>query len=227
MNTSEKCNILHGLFNSMKLNRFEKNVISNINFPFGIYVIFEKNEISHDGNRIVYIGTTTGQKSTVSERIDEHYKNEGRSVFRNEIALCLLKKNNDPYYLSELFFENSIYRRKWKKNANDEQVKKYLEINNKVSEHIRTNCYFVVFPVEKEYREYWEKRIISTVSSCNICEKSKNWLGNYSPKDIIQKYGLWNIKNVNQSNIFTDSEFNYFINMVKNNMNIMKNEHST
>ena len=218
MNVCEKCNHIHKIFNAMKFKKFEKSVISSINFQFGIYIVFEKNEIAHDGNRIVYVGTTTGQKSTVSGRIYEHYENEGRSVFRNEIALCLLKKANDPYNLSELFFVNSIYRKKWKKYANNEQIKQYFEINNEISEHIRTYCHFIVFPVEKEYREYWEKRIISTISSCNECKKSEQWLGNYSPKDIIKKYGLWNIKNVNQNNIFTDSEFYDFENMLKINI---------
>jgi len=36
-----------------------------------------------------------------------------------------------------------------------------------------------------------ESKIISTISSCEECKASKNWLGNYSPKEKIKTSGLW------------------------------------
>jgi hypothetical protein len=217
MEVTEKCERLHKLFNGMKPRRFEKSEIDGIGFENGVYVIFEEGEKAHGGNRVVRIGTTTGDKTTPAGRLTEHYENEGRSVFRNNVALCLLEKNGDPLNLKELFLKDSIYRRQWKKNATPEQLQKYLEINEAVSGHIRKNCSFVVFSVEKTLRVFFEAKLISTVSTCVACAPSADWLGNYAQgtKDIIHKKGLWNIKDVNGNNIITDEELSQLEQLVE------------
>ena len=206
MKTNEKCAHLHQLFNTLERRRFEKAEIDGLGFTNGIYVIFEKGEEAHDVDRIVRIGTTTGQKSTLADRLNEHYENEGRSVFRNNVALCILQKNGDPLDLAKLFWKSSIYRKKWKTTANNEQLQMYQDINEEVNKHIRGSCSFIVFPVEKSSRTDWEAKIISTISSCNNCRSSDNWMGKYSPKDIIRGKGVWNIKHVNTKSLMTNSE---------------------
>jgi hypothetical protein len=192
----------------MKRLRFELMDINGLGFIHGVYVVFEKGESAHGYDRIVYIGTTTGKKTPLAGRLTEHYQNEGRSVFRNEVALCLLKKNGDPSGLSTLFFKDSIYRNKWKKTASQEQLEKYREINEDVSEFLRKSCSFIAFPVDEADRVYWEEKLISTISSCTDCSSSKNWLGNYAPdkKAIIRTKGLWNIKGVNNKELITYTE---------------------
>jgi hypothetical protein len=50
----------------------------------------------------------------------------------------------------------------------------------------------VVFEVKtKEARLKWESRIISTVSWCEECKPSPQWLGLHSPKEKIRNGGLW------------------------------------
>jgi hypothetical protein len=44
---------------------------------------------------------------------------------------------------------------------------------------------------EKVKRLLWESKIISTVSLCDECCPSANWLGLHSPKEKIRKNGLW------------------------------------
>jgi len=46
----------------------------------------------------------------------------------------------------------------------------------------------VIF-VEKDLN--LNQKLISTVSLCKECKPSENWLGNFSPKEKIQKSGLW------------------------------------
>jgi hypothetical protein len=178
-----------------------------------VYIfIFEKGEKAHGGNRIVRVGTTTGDKTTLADRLHEHYDNEGRSIFRNHIALCFLKKDSDPCNLTGLFLKSKIYRDRWKKTANNEELKTFQMINETVSNHIRKNCSLIAFPVSKEYRRCWETKIISTVYSCSDCKASENWLGNVSlrnvspRREIICKSGLWNVQGVNNKNILTDGE---------------------
>ena len=51
---------------------------------------------------------------------------------------------------------------------------------------------FIVFKInDKEERLKTESKIISTISLCENCKPSKNWLGNFSPKEKIRESGLW------------------------------------
>ena len=61
-----------------------------------------------------------------------------------------------------------------------------------VSEYIQGNLSFVTFRVDdKAKRLEWERKIISTLSCCEECHQSPNWLGMHSPKQRIRDSGLW------------------------------------
>jgi len=69
---------------------------------------------------------------------------------------------------------------------------KQLQIERQVTDYIQHNFRFVVFEVtSKEDRLKWESRIISTVSWCEECKSSPQWLGLCSPKEKIRVGGLW------------------------------------
>ena len=186
---SKNCNTIHQGFNGMK----------KFTFPFdkqdipenGIYILFENREFAHSTNRIVRIGTHTGQNQLRS-RLFQHFlkENKDRSIFRKNIGRALLNKDKD------LFLE------KWEldlttRNAKDQHsdsvdFDKQKEIENKVTKFIQDNFSFIVFQIDdKDKRLYFESRIISTVSLCEECKPSENWLGNFSPKEKIRKSGLW------------------------------------
>lgn len=58
--------------------------------------------------------------------------------------------------------------------------------------YLQQHFSFVVFRVEdKADRLRLESRIISTVASCTECRPSNRWLGLRSPKEKIQRSGLW------------------------------------
>jgi hypothetical protein len=210
----------------MKLHRFEKSEIDNISFRNGVYIIFEEGKTAHGGNRIVRVGTNTGEDATLLDRLYEHYKNEGRSIFRKHIARCLLEEKYDMSKLKELF-HNSKYLSlvgKWKRNAGEEELKKFYEMHDAISTHIRNYCSFVLLPVCKESRRCWEKKIISTVATCPNCSPSPKWLGNIFPETIqpsctrIRKSGLWNVDHVNNKHILTDIEIAELENIVEPSM---------
>lgn len=186
---SKNCNTIHQWFNGMK--RFT--------FPFdkqdipqnGIYILFEKGEFAHTTNRIVRIGTHTGQNQLPS-RLFQHFlkENKDRSIFRKNIGRALLNKNNDSFLEK---WELDLTTRH-AKNQYSELIdfNKQKEIEKRVTKFIQDNFSFVVFQVDdKEKRLYFESRIISTVSLCEKCKPSENWLGNYSPKEKIRMSGLW------------------------------------
>lgn len=186
---SKNCHTIHQWFNSL----------NKLTFPFndediplnGIYVLFEKGESAHGTNRIVRIGTHTGDNQLVS-RLKQHFikENKDRSIFRKNIGRCLLNKENDPFLKR---WELDLTSRKAKeKYAALIDFDKQNEIEKGVSEYIQNNFSFVVFQVnDKEKRLGLESKIISTVSLCKECFPSKNWLGLSSPKQKIRESGLW------------------------------------
>src|SRR3990172_11224900 len=91
-------NLLHYLFNSERRFRFPfDNEINRIPRN-GIYVIFEIGEQYKDWDRIVRVGTHTGNNHLRS-RLKQHFikENKNRSIFRKNIGRCLLNKDNNPY----------------------------------------------------------------------------------------------------------------------------------
>jgi len=72
----------------------------------------------------------------------------------------------------------------------DEVIQRQVE--KAVTAYIQENVSFVVFGVDnKGERLRWERKIIATVSWCEECRPSRNWLGMYSPKQKIRESGLW------------------------------------
>jgi len=65
-------------------------------------------------------------------------------------------------------------------------------IEKSVSDYIRDHFSFVFVRVdEKVERLRLEARLISTVSLCEACRPSAQWLGRFSPKAKICESGLW------------------------------------
>lgn len=186
---SKICNDIHKLFNS--LTRF--------NFPFdetkipknGIYILFEKGEVGHNVDRIVRIGTHTGNNQLRS-RLKQHFikENKDRSIFRKNIGRAILNKNKDDYIR---YWELDLTTKENKKKySNLIDLKKQKEIEKQVTKYIQENFSFVVFEINtKDERLNFESKIISTISNCKDCHPSQNWLGNFSPKIKIQESALW------------------------------------
>ncbi len=205
---SKKCNELHKLFN--KLERFKfpftrKNIPNN-----GIYILFEKGEKAHSTDRVVRIGTHTGQNNLFN-RLREHFLNENkdRSIFRKNIGKALLNKNQD-HFLE--YWKLDLTTRV----ARDQNSHLILKYSNKqklfeieVTKCIKDNFSFAVFSVNnKERRLDLEKKLISTISLCFDCKSSKNWLGNYSPEIKIRESSLWQVQRLYQDPL-DDKDMNY------------------
>jgi hypothetical protein len=185
------CGRIHSLFNTLPRHTFPYDT-SKIPAN-GIYVLFEKGESAHSGDRIVRIGTHTGN-GNLRKRLKEHFVTEkkDRSIFRKNIGRALLEKAGDDFLK---FWEIDLT----KKAARDEwtgkiDVEKQKRVEKEVTRYIQENLTFVVIEVgDKDKRLELESRLISTVSLCGECKPSAHWLGNYSPKEKIRQSGLWNV----------------------------------
>lgn len=178
---------------------FRLNRLPNYHFPFdiiqiplnGIYVLFENGEKAHGTNRIVRIGTHTGNNQLPS-RLKQHFvqENKDRSIFRKNIGRALLNRVGDPFLEQ---WEHDLTTRA-EKDKYEFQIdhNKQKDVEHLVSTYIQYNFHFVVFSVpRKEDRLKLESRIISTISRCQSCRPSSEWLGLYSPKEKIKESGLW------------------------------------
>jgi len=186
---SEICQQLHELFNDLPRHWFpfnERAIPRN-----GIYILFEKDERAHGVERIVRVGTHTGENQLRS-RLKQHFLNENkdRSIFRKNIGRAMLQRAEDPF-LEQWNWD--LTTRKAKEHylpLLDEE--KQRQVEKAVTAYIQENFSFVVFGVDnKGERLKWERKIIATVSWCEECRPSRNWLGMYSPKQKIRESGLW------------------------------------
>ena len=108
----------------------------------------------------------------------------------NIIGRSLLNKDQDPFLEQ---WEIDLTTRKAKEEYSDLiDFEKQKETEKKVSQYIQANFSFVVIEVEaQEKRLEFESKIISTISLCDECSPSSDWLGLFSPKEKIRKNGLW------------------------------------
>lgn len=159
--------------------------------PNGIYIMFETGEMGHGRDRIVRVGTHTGDNQLPS-RMLQHYVNEkkDRSIFRKHIGRALLSRDGDPFLQQwNLDLTTSAAKKRY---AEIVDFEKQRQVESRVTEYLQQRLRFVCFRVDdKSARMKWESRIISTVSWCEECSPSPDWLGLHSPTERIRQSGLW------------------------------------
>jgi hypothetical protein len=212
---SSECERLHKLFNSVPRKRFpfsEEEIPEN-----GIYILFEDGENAHGADRIVRVGTHTG-KDQLKSRLKQHFINENkdRSIFRKNIGRAVLNKRKDSFLEKwEIDLTTSSARKKFS-GAIDFEKQKQTE--KEVSDYIQKNFSFVVFPLkEKETRLKLESKMISTISRCEDCRPSENWLGLFSPKEKIRNSGLWLVNELYKEAL-SEKEIEEIEKLAKNNL---------
>lgn len=191
---SRECKDLHDYVRSLKRYTFpfDKDEV----YKNGVYILFEKNEFGHNGDRIVRIGSHTGNDNLV-KRLEEHFlkENKDRSIFRKNIGRALLNKNSDSYLD---IWDIDLTSKKAREEYRPFIKRDYQElIEKQVSDYIRDNFTFSVIEVlDREERLSLEKRLIKIVSSCNECYPSNHWLGKFSTIDKIRMSGLWQSQHI-------------------------------
>jgi hypothetical protein len=186
---SDICNSVHHIFQNLKRYQFPFNVEE---LPKnGIYILFEKNELAHNGERIVRVGTHTGNDN-LAKRLKEHFmkENKDRSIFRKNIGRAILSKKSDPFL--EQWNWDLTTRASKDKYLSLVNFEKQKLTEEEVSQYIKNNFSFAVFEVKsKTDRLNFESKLISTISLCENCKPSDNWLGLSSPIQKIKESGLW------------------------------------
>lgn len=197
---------LHKLFNEQKrysfpFEQFIQEIPQN-----GIYIIFENGEKYDKLDRIVRVGTHTGNNQLRS-RLNQHFikENKNRSIFRKNIGRCFLNKENNPYLnLWELDITSKAEK---EKNLESLDLVFEKQIEKRISSYVQTNLSFCIFQVDKkEDRLFWESKIVSTLAKSTELKPSANWMGNNSPKEKIRASGLWQVNELYNASL-TEQEF--------------------
>lgn len=201
------CLELHKLFNSMK--RYNFDTIKEVPFNNGIYIFFEKNEKYLDFDRIVRVGTDTGENNLRS-RMQQHFINENkdRSIFRKNIGRAILNKENNPLLTYwNLDLTEKAKKEKFYDSTLDVEKQK---IEKRVTQFMCENFSFVVFPLNtKEERLRFEEAIISALYNNQDFKASENWLGNYvlpSRGNHVKEARMWLSQGI-KAKPLTDEEF--------------------
>jgi hypothetical protein len=219
---SETCKWLH-----------EKlEILPIIKYPFdlqtlpnnGVYFFYEEGEnTSHTSDlivpRIVRIGTH--REDNFRSRISEHFllkdskmnfnnetpKPSDRSIFRKNIGRALLNKQNDDYLtVWNIDFTTSDNKRRFSHLRN---ISKEKETETQITNIIRKYFWFRFVHIDGQEQRMGkvgiESRLIGTVTRCEKCKPSQNWLGTFSPVSKINSGKLWLYQHLN-SNELTDTD---------------------
>ncbi len=202
---TESCHKLHKVFAAMprlRVGYSPDQIPAN-----GIYIVFEKGERAHDTDRIVRIGTHTGQNNLRKRLIEHLYTpNKDRSIFRKHVGRCLLAADNNPFLAQWNLDRTTRKSREQTEFAVD--IAGLEKVEDLVSNYISENFSFCVIPVEhKSDRLRIESALLCTIASCSECRPSKKWLGQHHSNTSIVESGLWNVqglKGISMSNLDLD-----------------------
>lgn len=209
------CFELHKLFNSMK--RYNFQTIDEIPFNNGIYIFFETNEKYGNFDRIIRVGTDTGQNNLKS-RMKQHFVNENkdRSIFRKNIGRAILNKANNPL-LSYWNLDLTTKANK-EKYFNESLSLECKKIEKQITSYLCNNMSFVVFNLEtKQERLRFEEAIISCLYKSIDFTASKNWLGNFVPPtkaNHVKDSRMWLSQGINATPL-TNDEFKELVSICK------------
>jgi hypothetical protein len=207
-------------------------ILPIVKYPFdskslpknGVYFFYEKGENASHSDvtmtpRIVRIGTH--KENNFRSRISEHFllneskmnfnnqtpKPSDRSIFRKNIGRALLNKQEDDYLtVWNIDYTTSDNKKRFSHLRN---IGKEKETEIQVTDIIRKYFWFRFVPIEGQEQRMGkmgiESRLIGTVTKCEECKPSQNWLGIFSPVSKINNGKLWLYQHLNSSEL-TDTD---------------------
>ena len=218
-----KCEWLHNLLDDLPLMQYPFDIEE---LPDnGVYFFYEDGEFfghgSKDKPRIVRIGTH--REGNFKSRMRDHFlfnklkmnfdKTQSpphdRSIFRTNLGRAILnKEKNDYLKIWNLDFTTKKNRTELSHLRNIPLEKK---IETQVTNLLQNNFSFKYLIVKGQEKRMGSKgiesRLIGTLSECEECLPSDNWLGHHSPVSKIKNSGLWLYQHLSDPSI-SDSDKN-------------------
>jgi hypothetical protein len=122
----------------------------------GIYIVFENGEKYGVLDKIVRVGTHTGDKKLRS-RLNQHFvmENKNRSIFRKNIGRCILNKEKSPYL--PLWELDITSRTEKEKNIKLLDLDFEKQIEKRISEYIKPIYHFAFSKLTRKNRDSFGK----------------------------------------------------------------------
>jgi hypothetical protein len=165
------------------------------------YRIEEIHCMPSNGDRIVRIGSHTGE-GNLSSRLREHMtQNKDRSIFRKHVGRALLARDSDPYLaVWNLDFTSRKLRESKGHLVN---ALKQAAIEDAVSDYISRFSVSVLPMRSPEEACRLERLCIRTAHSCGLCGPSPHWLGMFADTRIARS-GLWQVMHLKRNGLKPD-----------------------
>jgi hypothetical protein len=199
---SRYCGQIHQLIH--ELPRFENPG------PFlpldGIYFFFEVGEKAvHDrcpSDRIVRVGNHPHSTHGLLKRLKKHYTSSKKaSVFLRIVGGALIRRNNPNASCLQPAPGKGHWERQKGEYCKDCEPYKVFS-----KDYIRRNMEFTTIAVpDRKIRNNLEQSLISTISLCDQCHPSDNWLGRFAYCELTRRSGLWQIDNLYEEDLLMTS----------------------
>lgn len=201
------CEWLHNLLEDLPLVRYPFDIEK---LPDnGVYFFYEKGELnghnSKNKPRIIRVGTH--REGNFKSRMKDHFifndskmdfnQNQSpphdRSIFRTNLGRAILNKRNSEYL--KIWNTDFTTKKNREELSHLRNIEFEKEIETEVTKLLHEDFSFKFLIAEGEEGRIGSKgiesKLIGTLSHCEKCTSSKNWLGNHSPVSKIQNSGLW------------------------------------
>lgn len=191
----------HQIINNQLTDNWEKDVFTN-----GIYLMFECEQIGHLTtnqppyiDRIVYVGIN--EKSSTPQEPDKQPKRsrEYRRLFER-LKNHFTSQGKNTKLRDHI--EECLYASK---------------SNMGVTQYMQTNLRFMVIKVDDATaRRNLEAKLISTIARCEHCNRTADWLGQYSSNKTIANGKMWNVEGVNAYLTLDEADEQLLAGLVRN-----------
>lgn len=179
---------------------------SEVPFKNGLYFFYEKGETSDHSpkGRIVRIGNHPRSQDSLKRRLRMHYSGQkNSSVFRRYLGGAIMRKLD----VNHPCLKPGAGLGHWEKQ-DEHTCEKCKPVEQNVSEVLRSNFSFRCIEIgDQSLRNLFENKLIATISLCQVCKASREWLGNFAYSSEVRRSGLWNSDCVGDRNkILTANE---------------------
>jgi hypothetical protein len=188
---SDACQYLHDTLS--RLPRLGREDLARVPGN-GIYLLFEKGQEGHGVERIVHIGTHTGQNN-LARRLREHFHtpSKDRSILRKHVGRCLLAREGDPFL--EQWQIDLTTKASRTRHGHKVDKARLEQVENEVTRYMAETFSFSVLRFDRQTdRLQYEVSLLSTIFRCGDCGPSETWLGNFHRSAVIRDCGLWNVQ---------------------------------
>lgn len=210
LDIDELCLKIHNLIRLVHAYREPRQVP----FANGLYFFYQNGETSEhapDG-RIIRVGNHPRAQNRLRARLENHYGgSKNSSVFRKLLGGALLRRADADHPC----LRPGLGKGHWEKQ-DAQPCPECLPMEGEVTRLLRGEFWFRCVEIgDLSLRNRLERELIATLSLCQVCTPSEQWLGRYAYNENVRKSGLRNSNYVfDRSTLITERDTEHLADLV-------------